>query len=125
MSRAYDINDFKVILSPDTLTTTFKVQTRDRSPTFGSPLGAQLVDVYVHDPAAATTSTAASFTERNYTIAAGSAWSRLPEVQGFGQRYVNASNTGSLDTISISANSISRYIRLWPGREESRHRQAP
>ena len=29
----------------------FRVQTRDLTPTFGSPLGAQLVDVYVHDPA--------------------------------------------------------------------------
>ena len=28
------------------------VQTRDLTPTFGSPLGAQLVDVYVHDPGA-------------------------------------------------------------------------
>ena len=34
----------------------FRLQTRDLSPTFGSPLGARLVDVYVHDPAAATTS---------------------------------------------------------------------
>ena len=107
---AFDITAFKVILSPDTLTTTFKLQTRDLSPTFGSPLGAQLVDVYVHDPAAATTSTAASFTERNYTIAAGSAWSRLLEVQGFGQRYVDASNTNAVGTIAISANAISRYI---------------
>ncbi len=47
----------------------FRVQTRDLTPTFGSPLGAQLVDVYVHDPGAATTSTAASFPQRNYTIA--------------------------------------------------------
>ena len=38
----------------------FRVQTRDLTPTFGSPLGAQLVDVYVHVPGAATTSTAAA-----------------------------------------------------------------
>ena len=107
---AFDITDFKVILSPDGLTTTFKLQTRNLSPTFGSPLGAQLVDVYVHDPGAGTTSTAASFGQRNYAIDAGSAWSRLLEVQGFGQRYVDASNTGSVGTISISANAISRYI---------------
>ena len=30
----------------------FRVQTRDLTPTFGSPLGAQLVDVYVHEPGA-------------------------------------------------------------------------
>ena len=107
---AFDITDFKAILSPDGLTTTFKLQTRDLSPTFGSPLGAQLVDVYVHDPGAGSTSTAASFPQRNYAIAAGSAWSRLLEVQGFGQRYVDASDTGSLGTIAISANAISRYI---------------
>ena len=107
---AFDITGFKAILSPDGSTTTFKLQARDLSPTFGSPLGAQLVDVYVHDPGAGTTSTAASFSQRNYAIAGGSAWSRLLEVQGFGQRYVDASNTGSVGTITISANAISRTI---------------
>lgn len=106
---AFDITNFEVIVSPDGATTTFKLQTRDLSPTFGSPLGAQLADVYVHDPAAATTSTAASFPQRNYTVAAGSAWSRLLEVQGFGQRYVDATGA-TVGTISISANAISRYI---------------
>src|SRR5205823_9008691 len=60
---AFDIQEFRVIISPDGSTVTFKLQTRDLSPTFGSPLGAQLVDVYVHNPSAASsdTSTAASF----------------------------------------------------------------
>src|SRR3989442_8456081 len=58
---AFDIEAFRVIQIPDGATTAFKVKVRDLSPTFGSPLGAQLVDVYVHDPAPATTSTAASF----------------------------------------------------------------
>ncbi len=101
---AYDITNFQVIVSPDGATTTFKLQTRDLTPTFGSPLGAQLADVYVHDPAASTTSTAASFPQRNYQIAAGSAWSRLLEVQGFGQRYVDASGN-TVGTIAISANA--------------------
>src|SRR5439155_2773098 len=48
---AFDIEAFRVIESPDGATTTFKLKVRDLSPTFGSPLGAQLVDVYVHDPA--------------------------------------------------------------------------
>jgi len=106
---AYDITDFKVILSPDAATTTFKLQLRDLTPTFGSRLGAQLVDVYVHDPAAGTTSTAASYATRNYTIAPSSAWSRLIEVQGFGQRYVDAKGT-TLGTVAIGANAISRTI---------------
>ncbi len=109
VAGAYDITNFQVIVSPDGATTTFKLQTRDLTPTFGSPLGAQLADVYVHDPAAATTSTAASFPQRNYQIAAGSAWSRLLEVQGFGQRYVDATGA-TVGTIAISANQISRYI---------------
>jgi hypothetical protein len=107
---AFDIQEFRLIESPDGATTTFKLKVRDLSPTFGSPLGAQLVDVYVHDPTAANTSTAASFSQRNYAIAAGSAWSRLIEVQGFGQRYVDATNVTTMGTVSISANAISRFI---------------
>jgi glucoamylase len=106
---AFDIQDFRVILSPDGSTVTFKLQTRDLTPTFGSPLGAQLVDVYVHDPAASNTSTAASFPQRNYQIAPAAAWSRLLEVQGFGQRYINAQGN-TVGTINISANAISRFI---------------
>src|SRR6185437_7297322 len=78
---AYDITNFKVILSPDGATTTFKLQVANLSPTFGSPLGAQLVDVYVHDPNASATSTSAAYASRNY-----------------------------LGAITISANAISRYI---------------
>ena len=106
---AFDITDFKVIVSDDGSTVTFKLQTRDLTPTFGSPLGAQLVDVYVHDPGAASTSTAASFPQRNYSIAASAAWSRLVEVQGFGQRYIDAAGN-TVGQVNISANSISRYI---------------
>ncbi len=105
---AYDLTDFQIYDTGSTVT--FRVQTRDLTPTFGSPLGAQLVDVYVHQPGAASTSTAASFPQRNYTIAAADAWSRLLEVQGFGQRFVDASNAGAVGTITISANQISRYI---------------
>ena len=70
-----------------------------------------MVDVYVHDPNAASgdTSTAASFPQRNYVIAGSAAWSRLLEVQGFGQRYIDA-HSNTVGTINISANAISRYI---------------
>jgi C-terminal binding-module, SLH-like, of glucodextranase/Glycosyl hydrolases family 15 len=106
---AFDIQEFKVIVSPDGKTVTFKLQVRDLSPTFGSPLGAQLVDVYMHDPNAVNTSTAASFQQRNYTIASNAAWSKLIEVQGFGQRYID-SQGNTLGTVTISANAISRFI---------------
>jgi len=104
---AYDIQEFKVIDSGDSVT--FKLKTRDLTPTFGSPLGAQLVDVYVHVPGATATSTNAAYASRNYTIAPSAAWSRLIEVQGFGQKYVDAAGN-TLGTVQISANSISRYI---------------
>jgi carbohydrate-binding DOMON domain-containing protein len=106
---AFDLQQFQVIVSPDGQTVTFKTKIRDLSPTFGSPLGAQLVDVYVRVPGASPTSTAASFPQRNYLIDPGSAWSRLLEVQGFGQRYIDASNA-TVGTISIGANAISRFI---------------
>jgi glucoamylase len=105
---AYDLQDFQVYDTGSTVT--FRVRTRDLTPTFGSPLGAQLVDVYVHEPGASPTSTVASFPQRNYRIASADAWSRLLEVQGFGQRYVDATNTNTVGTITISANEISRYI---------------
>jgi glucoamylase len=60
-------------------------------------------------PGAAPTSTDASFTSRNYRIADAYAWSRLIEVQGFGQRYVDAAGN-TLGTVSIKANAISRFI---------------
>ena len=109
---AFDITNFQVYDdSAGSGNIIFRVQTRDLSPTFGSPLGAQLVDVYVHDPTATAgnTSTAASFSQRNYQIAAPAAWSRLIEVQGFGQRYIDAHGT-TLGTVAIHANQISRYI---------------
>jgi glucan 1,4-alpha-glucosidase len=104
---AYDMTDFQVYDTGSTVT--FRVQTRDLTPTFGSPLGAQLIDVYVHEPAVSPTSTAASYPQRNYTIDATGAWSRMLEVQGFGQRFIDASGA-TPGTITISANQISRYI---------------
>ena len=105
---AFDLQRFEVYDSgPDTVT--FRVRTRDLSPTFGSPLGAQLVDVYVHDPPGGATSTAASFPQRNYQIATGSAWNRLIEVQGFGQRFVDGAGA-TVGSVAISASAISRYI---------------
>ncbi|HLZ10486.1 MAG TPA: glucodextranase DOMON-like domain-containing protein, partial [Chloroflexota bacterium] len=65
--------------------------------------------VYVHDPNAMTTSTAPSSSALNYSIASSAAWSRLIEVQGFGQKYVDANGNG-LGTVALSANQISRFI---------------
>jgi glucan 1,4-alpha-glucosidase len=105
---AYDLQLFQVFDSgPDAVT--FRVQTRDLTPTFGSPLGAQLVDVYAQVPGGGATSTAASFPQRNYTIDAASAWNRLIEVQGFGQRFVNGSGA-TVGSVQIRANAVTRFI---------------
>jgi glucoamylase len=105
---AYDLSQFQVYDS-GTDSVTFRVQTVDLSPTFGSPLGAQLVDVYINNQSGDATSTAASFPGRNYAIDAGSAWNRLIEVQGFGQRFVDAAGS-TMGAVQIRANSLSRYI---------------
>ena len=88
---AFDIQRFQVY--DDGADVVFRLQTRDLNETFGSALGAQLVDVYVHVPGATTTSTAAANASRNFQIEPADAWSRLIQVQGFGQRYVDASGT--------------------------------
>jgi carbohydrate-binding DOMON domain-containing protein len=104
---AWDMQRFQVF--DDGTNIIFRVQNRDQSATFGSPLGAQLIDVYVHDPGAATTSTNPSHPFRNFQIAADSAWSTLIQVQGFGQRFENASGV-TLGTVNIRANALSRFI---------------
>jgi glucan 1,4-alpha-glucosidase len=104
---AFDIEHFAVYDAGPTIV--FQLRTRDLSPTFGSALGAQLVDVYVHVPGASPASTAASFPERRYAITDSGAWSRLIEVQGFGQRFVDA-DENTLGTLGIRGNAISRNI---------------
>jgi glucoamylase len=53
------------------------VMFRTLVPTFGNSFGAQMLDLYVHNPSAP------AFPQRNYTIATADAWSERVEVQGF------------------------------------------
>ncbi|MFI9272068.1 glucodextranase DOMON-like domain-containing protein [Kitasatospora sp. NPDC052896] len=78
---SFDLTRFQVITDGGTvyLRTTLKSLT----PEFGSAMGLQLLDVYVHDPAAGSTSTAPAYASRNYSIAPADAWSERLEVQGF------------------------------------------
>ena len=78
---AFDLTRFQVL--SDGTTAYLRATIANLAPTFGATDGAQLLDVYVHVPGAATTSTAAAFPQRNYTIAASGAWSQRLEVQGF------------------------------------------
>ncbi len=102
---AYDLQRFEVYDAGERII--FRVRTRDLTPTFGSPLGAQLVDVYMSIPGASPTSTSAAFASRNYTLA--TPWAKRIEVQGFGQQYVDAAGA-TLGQVTISANDVSRYI---------------
>ncbi len=103
---AFDLTKFQVYDTGSTVT--FRVQTANLTPTFGSTNGAQLVDVYVSKPGATSTSTASSYPGMNYTTLVP--WSRLIEAQGFGNnRFVDATGT-SVGTVAIGANAVSRYI---------------
>jgi glucan 1,4-alpha-glucosidase len=69
-------------------TVTFQVGIANLRATFGSLLGAQLIDLYVHAPSGSvpagesqSTAAAGAF---NYSLAPGSAWNQLIEVDGFG-----------------------------------------
>ncbi|HEY7103847.1 MAG TPA: glucodextranase DOMON-like domain-containing protein, partial [Mycobacteriales bacterium] len=106
---AFDLQRFQVIVDGDNVLLRAKI--RDLSPTFGSPIGAQLLDLYVHTPSGAT-STAAAFPSRNYSIAADSAWTRRIEVQGFADPvFVDAAGT-PLGTVSVQASQASGFITM-------------
>jgi glucoamylase len=78
---AFDLTHMSVFQTATNVYIQVTLQNLDS--TFGSNFGAQLLDVYVHNPAAASTSTQAAFTSRNYAIATPDAWSQRLEAQGF------------------------------------------
>jgi glucoamylase len=105
---AFDIQRFQVIDAGDTVY--LLTQVRDLTPTFGSPLGAQLLDVFVRDPHAAVFTTAPPYPQRAYAVAADSAWSSRIEVQGFaGPVFVDAAGAAR-GTVAVTANQATRSI---------------
>ena len=87
---SWDLTGFQVITAGSEVY--LRTSLANLVPTFGSVDGAQLLDIYVHNPSATGTSTAAAFPTRNYTIAPADAWSERLEVQGFASPvWVNAS----------------------------------
>jgi glucan 1,4-alpha-glucosidase len=107
---AFDLQRFQVIV--DGANVLLRAKVRDLSPTFGSPLGAQLLDVYMHTPDGAPTSTAAAFASRNYSIAADSAWSRRIEVQGFADPVFVTAGGQSLGSVQVQASQASGFITM-------------
>jgi glucoamylase len=101
---SYDLTRFQVL--SDGTYAYLRVTLRTLVPTFGVLDGAQLLDVYVHVPGAAATSTQAPFASREYSIAQSGAWSQRVEVQGFAPaQWVNAGGTsvGSAFTLPVQA----------------------
>jgi glucoamylase len=107
---AFDLTRFQVV--SDGTFTYLRATLRNLDPTFGVTDGAQLLDVYVHVPGVASTSTAAAFPSRNYAIAPSGAWSQRLEVQGFASPvWVNASG-GSVGTASVLAVQSDKTITI-------------
>lgn len=78
---AFKLSGFTVIDSGSTVT--FQVGIANMVETYGSPDGAQLVDLYIHSPSSAQAQSTAAANPWNYSIAAADAWDQLIEVDGF------------------------------------------
>ncbi len=83
---SFRLNGLTVIDSGSTVT--FQVGIANLQPTFGSLLGAQLIDLYIHAPSGSvpggelqSTGAAGAW---NYSIVPADAWNQLIEVDGFG-----------------------------------------
>jgi glucoamylase len=107
---AFDLQRFQVIDAGDTVY--LRAQLRDLSPTFGSALGAQMLDVFIRDPGAPAVSNAPPFPERRYSIAANSLWSSRVEVQGFAAPVFVSATGQSLGPVTVTANQASRSILI-------------
>jgi glucoamylase len=105
---AFDLERFQVIDGGDTVYLLARL--RDLTPTFGSALGAQLLDVFVRDPAAAVFSTEPPAASRNFRIAAGSAWSSRIQVQGFAAPVFTDAGGSALGDVTVTANQATRSI---------------
>jgi len=105
---AFDLQRFRVIT--DTSSVYLQATIRDLTPTFGSPIGAQLLDVYVRQPGSAATSTDAAFPQRNYSLA--EAWTQRLEVQGFAAPiWVDATGAAKSGT-AVRSSGTTRTITI-------------
>jgi glucoamylase len=107
---AFDLTRFQVI--SDGTTVYLQTTLANLDPTFGSALGAQLLDVYVHTPSATTTSTAAAFASRNYTVAPADAWSQRVEVQGFAAPVWVDATGNAVGTAFVAASQSAKTITI-------------
>ena len=108
---SWDLTGFQVITAGSEVY--LRTSLANLAPTFGSVDGAQLLDIYVHDPSATATSTAAAFPTRNYTIAPADAWSERLEVQGFASPvWVNPSGAQVGTPTAVVASTVAGTITI-------------
>jgi glucoamylase len=104
---AFDLERFRV--SEDGTNVYLQATLRNMDPTFGNTFGAQLLDVYVHNPGATSTSTGAAAATFNYSVAP--AWSERLEAQGFASPVWVGPN-GRLGSAQFVADQASRTATL-------------
>jgi glucoamylase len=111
VAGSWDLTGFQVITAGSEVYLRTSLATL--VPTFGAVDGADLVDIYVHDPSATATSTAAAFPTRNYTIAPADAWSERLEVQGFASPVWVNSSGGQVGTpTAVVASTVAKTITI-------------
>jgi glucoamylase len=106
----FDLTNFQVV--SDGTTAYLKTTVANLDQTFGSDFGAQLLDVYVHNPAGTATSTQAAFASRNYTIAPAGAWSERVEAQGFASPSWVDSTGNSVGTAFMLTDDASKTVTI-------------
>lgn len=117
----FKLTSLKVVNSANG-TTTIQVGIANMQPIYGSLLGGQLLDVYIHAPAAdvpnreqqstgpATNGSPSSAPQDNYTIAPDAAWNQLIQLDGFGgEDWVTPSSAGGglYDGTSVGTPNVS------------------
>ena len=108
---SFDITRFQVLQQGDSVF--LRTTLQNLVDTFGNPDGAQLLDVYIHQPGASPTSTDAAFTSRNYSIAPTDEWSQRLEVQGFASPVWQNANGAQVGTVSgVVASPAARTITI-------------
>jgi glucoamylase len=109
---AFDLTGFQVIT--DGTTVYLRASVGNLAPTFGAAFGAQLLDVYVHNPdaSAGQTSTQAAYAARNYTIAPSGAWNQLVEAQGFAEPSWTSASGASVGTAFQVADQATNTLTI-------------
>ncbi len=108
---SFDITRFQVLTKDNVVY--LRTTLRTLTPTFGPVDGAQLLDIFVHNPSAASTSTAAPFTSRNYTVAPQDAWAQRLEIQGFaGPVWLGANGSAPGTVTAVVASTVTNTITV-------------